>query len=52
MPGRFLPDRAAALGVPRGELFATLKSWKAVTLEDGSVVEPHLVGLPLLGFKP
>jgi len=31
------------LGVPKGEMFATLKGGKSVTLEDGSVVEPHLV---------
>jgi hypothetical protein len=44
VPGRFLPDKAMELGVPRGEMFSILKSWKAVTLEDGTVVQPHLVG--------
>lgn len=43
VPGRFLPDKALELGVPRGQLFAALKSGKSVTLEDGRVIEPHLV---------
>lgn len=43
VPGRFLPDKALEMGVPRGGMFATLKSWKTVTLGDGRIIEPHLV---------
>ena len=39
-PGRFHPDRAAALGVPPGPLFGALQRGGAVTLPDGRVVEP------------
>lgn len=31
LPGKFLPDKAAALGIPKGPLYAQLKSGKTVT---------------------
>ncbi|MFT6395621.1 MAG: ribonuclease Z [Bradymonadia bacterium] len=40
LPGRFDLKRAAAVGVPPGPLFGELQAGKAVTLEDGRVVEP------------
>jgi ribonuclease Z len=39
-PGRFHPDRAAALGVPFGPLYGELQRGRAVTLPDGRRVEP------------
>jgi ribonuclease Z len=39
-PGRFFPERAAALGVEPGPLFGALQHGKAVTLPDGRVVTP------------
>jgi ribonuclease Z len=39
-PGRFHPERAAALGVPSGPLFGDLQRGKAVLLPDGRRVEP------------
>ncbi|BDA45073.1 probable zinc phosphodiesterase ELAC protein 2 [Coccomyxa sp. Obi] len=40
MPGRFLPDKAVALGVPKGPLFGRLKAGNAVQTADGRTVEP------------
>ncbi len=51
VPGRFLPDKAMELGVPKGEMFAILKSGKSVTLENGSVVEAHLVSMWASPFR-
>ncbi|MBK9518632.1 MAG: ribonuclease Z [Anaeromyxobacter sp.] len=45
-PGRFHPERAAALGVPSGPLFGALQRGQAVTLPDGRVVEPAAVVEP------
>jgi ribonuclease Z len=45
-PGRFHPDRAAALGVPHGPLFGTLQRGGEVTLPDGRVVRPAEVVEP------
>jgi ribonuclease Z len=39
-PGRFHPERAAALGVPFGPLYGELQRGRAVTLADGRRVEP------------
>ncbi len=39
-PGRFHPDRAAALGVEEGPMFGALQHGKAVTLPNGRVVTP------------
>ncbi|HTN51438.1 MAG TPA: ribonuclease Z [Anaeromyxobacter sp.] len=45
-PGRFHPDRAAALGVPAGPLFGALQRGERVTLPDGRVVRPEEVVEP------
>jgi len=42
-PGIFFPDKAAALGVPRGPQWSQLQSGAAVTLPDGSVVQSSQV---------
>ena len=39
-PGRFHPEKAAALGVPPGPLFGKLQRGEPVTLPGGRVVEP------------
>ena len=39
-PGRFLPEKAAALGVPKGPLFGRLKGGQAVQLPNGKEVQP------------
>ncbi|ABS28347.1 ribonuclease Z [Anaeromyxobacter sp. Fw109-5] len=45
-PGRFHPERAAALGVPKGPLYGALQRGEAVTLGDGRVVQPEQVVEP------
>jgi ribonuclease Z len=45
-PGRFHPDRAAALGVPKGPLFGELQHGRAVSLPDGRTVRPEEVVEP------
>ncbi len=51
-PGVFFPDRAVALGVPRGPLWARLQSGEAVTLENERTVEPvEVLGPPRAGRK-
>jgi ribonuclease Z len=42
-PGRFDPAKAAALRIPMGPLFGRLQAGEAITLEDGSRVEPGQV---------
>jgi ribonuclease Z len=42
-PGRFYPEKAAALGVAPGPLFGELQRGRAVTLPDGRRVEPGQV---------
>ena len=42
-PGAFHPEKAEALGVPRGPLWSRLQSGEAVKAADGSVVEPGQV---------
>ncbi|MEB3325122.1 MAG: ribonuclease Z [Cyanobacteriota bacterium] len=37
-PGRFDVERARALGIPPGPLYAALKAGRSITLEDGRVV--------------
>jgi ribonuclease Z len=42
-PGRFHPERAAALGVPKGPLYGALQRGEAVILPDGREVLPEQV---------
>jgi len=42
-PGEFHPEKAEALGVKRGPLWAALQSGRTVTAEDGSQVSPEQV---------
>ena len=50
--GRFNPERARALGIPEGPLWGEIHRGRAVTLDDGRVVEPaELVGAPRSGRK-
>ena len=51
-PGRFHPERAAALGIGEGPMFGALQRGKAVTLPDGRVVQPgEVMDLPRPGRK-
>jgi ribonuclease Z len=48
--GRFDPDHARALGVPEGPMWGKIHKGEAVTLPDGTVVQPsELVGPPRPG---
>ncbi|KAL4458182.1 hypothetical protein ABPG75_013047 [Micractinium tetrahymenae] len=40
VPGKFLPQKAASLGVPRGPLFGKLVKGEEVTAANGQVVRP------------
>ena len=42
--GRFNPDLARELGIPEGPLWGQIHRGKAVTLDDGRVVEPSAAG--------
>ena len=42
-PGVFYPDRARALGIPEGPLWARLQAGEPVSGLDGSIVEPSSV---------
>ena len=46
-PGKFYPKKAAALGVPVGELWSKLQGGKEITLPNGKVVKPSDVMGPL-----
>ncbi|KAK9821939.1 hypothetical protein WJX81_005595 [Elliptochloris bilobata] len=48
IPGRFLPERAKALGVPYGREFGRLKGGEAVQGTRGRMVHPHEVMEPSL----
>ncbi len=51
-PGAFHPEKAEALGVPRGPLWAKLQSGESVQASDGSAVHPQQVlGDPRSGRK-
>jgi ribonuclease Z len=41
--GKFDPQKAVALGVPRGPLYSSLATGNAVTLDNGTVVTPDMV---------
>jgi ribonuclease Z len=40
-PGKFYPEKVAALGVPKGLLWSKLQHGESVTLSDGKVVKPE-----------
>jgi ribonuclease Z len=40
-PGKFYPKKAAALGVPKGELWSKLQGGSGITLSDGRMVNPR-----------
>ncbi len=44
--GKFLPERAKELGIPKGALWGKLAAGEAVTLEDGTQVGAQDVTLP------
>jgi ribonuclease Z len=51
-PGKFYPEKAKALGVPKGLLWSKLQYGSAVKLPNGMVVVPEkVVGPPRLGRK-
>jgi ribonuclease Z len=51
-PGEFHPEKAEALGVPRGPLWAKLQGGEAVRAADGKEVLPEdVLGPPRLGRK-
>ena len=50
--GRFNPELARELGIPEGPLWGQIHRGRAVTLDDGRVIEPSvLVGAPRPGRK-
>ncbi|MCX8169700.1 MAG: ribonuclease Z [Candidatus Methanomethyliaceae archaeon] len=50
--GKFIPEKAKELGVPEGPLWGILKSGKAITLENGRIIEPkEVLGEPIPGIK-
>ncbi len=50
--GEFFPEKASALGVPRGPLWSELQAGKDVSLPTGAVVRPaDVLGLPRSGRK-
>ena len=51
-PGIFFPDKAAALGVPRGPMWSQLQAGQTVRLADGAEVSPaQVMGSPRKGRK-
>ena len=51
-PGAFFPDKAVALGVPRGPLWSVLQGGEDVILPQGQRVRPKdVLGPPRLGRK-
>jgi ribonuclease Z len=51
-PGEFHPEKAEALGVPRGPLWSKLQSGESVQSAKGVVVQPQdVLGAPRLGRK-
>ena len=51
-PGIFHPEKAEALGIPRGPLWARLQAGENITLADGRVIHPRdVLGPPRSGRK-
>lgn len=51
-PGKFNPERAIALKIPRGHLWGKMQEGKTITLKDGRSIDPYketIVGLPREG---
>jgi len=46
IPGKFMPEKAAALNVPRGPAYARLVKGEEVESTDGKTVRPEQVGCP------
>ncbi len=52
LPGKFDPDRANALKIPRGHLWGKMQEGQTVSLKDGRVIDPvkeGIVGPPRRG---
>ncbi len=45
LPGKFDPDRANALKIPRGYLWGKMQEGKVITLADGRVIDPVKEGI-------
>ncbi len=51
-PGRFYPEKALALGVPRGPLWSKLQKGMKITLPNGRIIKPEeVLGPPRPGRK-
>ncbi len=51
-PGAFHPEKAMALGVPRGPLWSELQGGQELRLDDGRMIRPEdVLGPPRLGRK-
>ena len=51
-PGEFHPEKAEALGIPRGPLWAHLQDGETIRLDDGRDIHPReILGPPRLGRK-
>jgi ribonuclease Z len=42
-PGKFYPEQAEALGIPRGPLWRSLQLGETIILETGEIIAPHQV---------
>ncbi len=51
-PGKFFPEKAAALGIPKGELWSKLQHGDKIKLPNGKTVKPiDVMGPPRKGRK-
>jgi len=51
-PGLFYPDKAIALGIPKGPLWKKLQLGESIKLNDGRIIKPSdVLGPPRRGFK-
>ena len=51
-PGKFYPEKAIQLGVPKGPLWKELQRGRSVTLKDGRIIRPEdVLGPPRRGLK-
>jgi ribonuclease Z len=44
-PGKFEPERAMALNIPRGHLWGRMQEGKVITLKDGRIIDPVKEGV-------